>query len=751
MGGWTHCPEVTVLVRVFVGTSIALAAVVAAGQPARAAARAHGPPGVRIWTKAGEAYRPADRVQVFFRTDRDAYVTVLRVGTDGTVRVLFPSKPGDPNRAHAGQTYTVSGVDDRTAFTVDDPPGVGYLFAVASQDRFAYDAFTEDDQWSPEAIAGLSDGPIQADPDSSLRDLVQQILPAGYANYETGLTRYDVGPQADTSSVALAAPRAAEPPVLAAPRASELPAPTAPHSARRSAPAAIAAHQPPVVRIWTNHGEAYQQAEPVQVFFRTERNAYVTILRVDTDGRVRVLFPVKPGDANRARGGETYNIPGVNDRDAFVVDDPPGLGYVFAVASQDRFDYDAFAAGEQWNLETVAGLSDGRIHGDPYTSLQDLVRQIMPEGYTDYDTQLLPYDVEQQRDGSSIASGEEWQTGRAATGTGQRPYAEQRDDNSYNGVAAPFDGGQSDRAAYGAHPLPYGVAQVHAYPRFLCYDCHAYTPYTSWNPYAAWCPQFSLAVYDNPLYSYASYGYPGRYYGGTNVVYARTGLGGRQYLFRPRADQAAPFAVYRNRAGGGILQPPGHGVRGVDVGGVGSVPTPGGRRTIGGGGGHAPGGAADQRRFITASWNQSGRRGGSDVAPGRGDPRGIGTSRQYIGSAQRRQGLVYVNPRTPPRSPPWPSAIGRPDQRDNQRYSPQHSPRQGSGYGASQGARGTRGYGDSQGSHSMRGNGESHGSHGTPGYGKSGGQRSGHETGGGSRGSSSHDSRSASGGERRRR
>ena len=655
--------------RTLVGSAIALAALLAAGQSARAASRAHQPPGIRIWTNHGKVYRPAERVQVFFRTEHDAYVTVLRVDTDGRVRVLFPPEPGDSNLAHGGETYTVPGVDGRDAFVVDDPPGLGYVFAVASQDPFAYDAFTENDQWSLEAIASLSDGRIHGDPYASLQDLVRQIMPEGYADYGTQLLAYDVAQQPDSSAIALAAPPAAE----------------------QRAPADSGARQPPGVHIWTNQGEAYQHSERVQVFFRTEHDAYVTVLRVDTDGRVRVLFPRAPGDPNLAHGGETYTVPGVDDRNAFVVDDPPGLGYVFAVASQDPFAYDAFTANNQWSFEAIASLSDGRIHGDPYASLQDLVRQIMPEGYADYGTQLLAYDVAQQPDSTAIALA----------------------------APPPPPTGRPARAASGAYPLPNDVGRGHPYPRFLCYDCHAYTPYAYWNPYSAWCPQFSLAVYYNPFYS-PGYGYPARYYRGNNVVYARPGLSGRQYFFRTRAEQAAPYAVYRNRAGGGMQrQPPGRGVRGVDVGGVGSVPAPGGHRIVGGGIQYARGGAAARR------------------------------SRDYIAPAQTRQRGAYIDAgrrqmNTSPRT-----AIGRAGRRENQRYIPQAAPRQGSrgapGYGASRASRGMRGYalaqprqrgapgyGASQGSRSMR-------------DGASRAPRSGYAPGGGGRGSSSPAARAAPG------
>jgi len=587
--------------RTFVGSSFALAALLAAGQPARASSRTHEPPGVSIWTNHGGVYRRAARVQVFFRTERDAYVTVLRVDTNGRVRVLFPPEPGDSNFARGGETYAVAGADSGDTFVVDDAPGAGYVFAVASQDPFAYDAFTEDDHWSPEAIASLSDGRIHGDPNAALRNLVQQIMPEGYTDYDTHLLTYNVEQRRDNASAA--------PAMLVAARQPAPPAPSAPR-----------APEPPGVRIWTNHGEVYQHAERAQVFFRTEHDAYVTVLRVDTDGRVRVLFPREPGDPNLARGGETYTVPGIDDRNAFIVDDAPGVGYVFAVASQDPFDYDAFTASDQWSFQAVASLSDGRVHGDPYASLQDLVQHIMPEGYANFDTHLLPYDVEQRHD----------------------------------------------------------------YPRFLCYDCHAYAPYAYWDPYSAWCPRFSLAVYYNPFYFYPSYWYPTRYYGGTNVVYVRPGMAGRQYVFQTRGDRAAPYTVYRDRRGAGIQQPPERGARGMDLGGVGSIPAPGGRRTIGGGSEQTPGG----RRMV----------GGGAVPAPITNPRVVGPSvtspsREDIGPAQPRQRGVYIDPGARAPSASSPAAIGRPGQRENLRYIPQAAPRQeearsAPGYGRSQAPRG---------------------------------------------------------------
>ncbi len=335
---------------------------------------------------------------------------------------------------------------------------------------------------------------------------------------------------------------------------------------------------PPGIRIWTSHGDTYRRGEAVRVFFRTENDAYVTIFRVDTDGRVRILFPRDPSDPNRAHGGETYTVDDMGDGDAFIVDDYPGVGYVFAVASDDPFDYDALTASDHWSLQQVAYLSDGRIHGDPYSSLDDLAHHLMTDGYTDYDTHLLPYYVEQRYD----------------------------------------------------------------YPRFLCYDCHAYVPYAYWNPYSHFCSRFSLFVYYDPYYFYPSYWYPTRYYGGTNVVYVRPRSIGSEYVFKAAGDRSVGTVVYRDRRGMGTQAPVDRGVRGVDLGGVGSVPAPGGRRTVPGAGGggnglQPPGGL-----------------------PGRGEPGNNGR-----GGNDRGRGNGGGNDRgrgTDPVTPPGQRFIGSPDQ-----------------------------------------------------------------------------------------
>src|SRR5437773_294975 len=152
----------------------------------------------------------------------------------------------------------------------------------------------------------------------------------------------------------------------------------------------------PRVEVWTDGGDSpYTSGQGVRTHFRADRDAFVTILRVDTDGRVRVLFPREPWEDNFARGGRDYEVQGGDDRHAFYVDDYPGVGYLFAVASADPFVYDGIQSRDHWDYRLIA---DGRVRGDPYVALTDLAQRIVPDGYSDWDYDITPYYVQQHYD-----------------------------------------------------------------------------------------------------------------------------------------------------------------------------------------------------------------------------------------------------------------------------------------------------------------------------------------------------------------
>ena len=90
---------------------------------------------------------------------------------------------------------------------------------------------------------------------------------------------------------------------------------------------------------------------------------------------------------------------------------------------------------------------------------------------------------------------------------------------------------------------PYYVGQHYEYPRFLCYDCHAFVNFRSWNPYDYSCVRFRMVVFDDPYY------YPYRSYGGTRVVFRRPFRPEPRFIFKDRR-RVGSLRHTRTRAAG---------------------------------------------------------------------------------------------------------------------------------------------------------------------------------------------------------
>src|SRR5207245_3545786 len=153
-----------------------------------------------------------------------------------------------------------------------------------------------------------------------------------------------------------------------------LPAPNA-------AVAAVRSDDPPV-KVWLNNDNYFGRGDKARVNVRLGDDGYVVVLRADADGRVRVLFPLDPGDDAFVRGGETIEVRGRGDREAFYVDEREGSGLVLAARSATPFKFDAFVRGDHWDYRVL----DVRDAGDDKeAALVDIAQRMIPDGHFDYD------------------------------------------------------------------------------------------------------------------------------------------------------------------------------------------------------------------------------------------------------------------------------------------------------------------------------------------------------------------------------
>jgi hypothetical protein len=155
-------------------------------------------------------------------------------------------------------------------------------------------------------------------------------------------------------------------------------------------PPVAAAQRPGYISVWLDRDQPYRRGDQARVYLRTDRPAYLTVVRVDTDGRLRILFPRDPADRTRVGGGRDFEITRSPGGSGFRVDDYPGIGYLLAIASPSPFTYDNITRGDHWDYRAIA---NGRVQGDPYVALARLAANISQGSYR-YD--IAPYYVDRR-------------------------------------------------------------------------------------------------------------------------------------------------------------------------------------------------------------------------------------------------------------------------------------------------------------------------------------------------------------------
>jgi len=143
----------------------------------------------------------------------------------------------------------------------------------------------------------------------------------------------------------------------------------------------------PEVEVWIDR-YVFRSGERIRTYFESEPGAYITILRVTTAGNVSILYPRRPTAQRPYRNEFASDEVPFGGRREFYLNEPDGVGYVFAVASFEPFDYRAFNSGGQWTTTRLAGFG----YGDPYRAVNSFVSRTLSER-ADYSTDYIQYQV----------------------------------------------------------------------------------------------------------------------------------------------------------------------------------------------------------------------------------------------------------------------------------------------------------------------------------------------------------------------
>lgn len=152
------------------------------------------------------------------------------------------------------------------------------------------------------------------------------------------------------------------------------------------------------IRLWLSSSRQYREGERARIQVETNDDGYLLVFNYDTDGRLRVIFPIDPSDDNFVRGGRRYEIRGRGDRESFIVG-AAGDGLVYAAVSADPFRIDGLETGGNWDYARVA---IDRESDDPEADITELVQDVSSNRGFDYD--VLTYTVYGERDRYVVAT-----------------------------------------------------------------------------------------------------------------------------------------------------------------------------------------------------------------------------------------------------------------------------------------------------------------------------------------------------------
>jgi hypothetical protein len=143
----------------------------------------------------------------------------------------------------------------------------------------------------------------------------------------------------------------------------------------------------PPVRLWMSGDRRFEPGDRARVQVEARDDGYLLVLHYDTDGRVRVLFPLEPRDDAFVRGGRRYEVRDYSSRESFTVG-MGGSGFVYVALAPDPWDLRLWSRGAHWDYDRIAVDYDT---DDPERDLTALLERISgPRGF-DYD--LLEYYV----------------------------------------------------------------------------------------------------------------------------------------------------------------------------------------------------------------------------------------------------------------------------------------------------------------------------------------------------------------------
>ncbi len=86
--------------------------------------------------KPEKDYQIGDKINLYFRSEKDCYLFLLNYGTSGKLMVLFPNALFEDNFIKGNTIYAIPGKDYPFDYILSGPPGTEKVKAIAATHKF---------------------------------------------------------------------------------------------------------------------------------------------------------------------------------------------------------------------------------------------------------------------------------------------------------------------------------------------------------------------------------------------------------------------------------------------------------------------------------------------------------------------------------------------------------------------------------------------------------------------------------------
>ncbi|HEX8692792.1 MAG TPA: DUF4384 domain-containing protein [Longimicrobium sp.] len=126
------------------------------------------------------------------------------------------------------------------------------------------------------------------------------------------------------------------------------------------------------VRVWlADQHDVFRAGEHSEVLVRTSADAYLAVIHIDPRGDVEFLWPRSYYDDGYVEGGRTLSVGNRGSR-YLRLGGVYGIGYVFAVASDEPLDVERFR--DYYQRRTVGFDRRLNVYGDPFYHMERIER-----------------------------------------------------------------------------------------------------------------------------------------------------------------------------------------------------------------------------------------------------------------------------------------------------------------------------------------------------------------------------------------